>query len=175
MVAIVRYIRKQREQKSLGFHFQYLVTPPYFGRSHNTIWRSAILYLFKILTLKRKMLKYHISCQTYQFLWFLYFLGEERWVSCQASFGREFTSLNDTWQQWKAIENCLLITAKLFKGADKVISEGGSNRQVMTLCFAVPKCFKEHNFIISCHLYLYHFKDLLIGLSMWWWEQFPCT
>lgn len=55
------------------------------------------------------------------------------WGSCQvSSFWRAFTSLNDSWQQWKATENCLLIRAKLVDGTDEVVSQRCGHVQVMT-------------------------------------------
>lgn len=53
--------------------------------------------------------------------------------SCQvSSFWHAFTSLNDSWQQWKATENCLLIRAKLVDETDEVVSQRCGHVQVMT-------------------------------------------
>lgn len=80
--------------------------------------------------------------------------------NCQASFWRPFAFLNDNWHWWKATENCLLISFKLFNDADEVMSERAPfGREIVALAVATSHCFKEHNFITSCHLCLYHFKE----------------
>lgn len=79
--------------------------------------------------------------------------------NCQASFWHAFAFFNDKWHDWKAAENCLLITVKLFKGADKAISKGACfhERHYRPVC---SNRLKEHNFIKSCHLYLFRCKGL---------------
>lgn len=78
--------------------------------------------------------------------------------NCQPSFWHAFAFFNDKWHHWKATENCLLITVKLFKEADKAISKGACYHERHYRSVR-SSGLKEHNFIKSCHLYLYRSKE----------------
>lgn len=119
-------------------------------------------YIFATLTINLYLILFRECAWGHHLLycWWAFFpiLMLQR-ENCQASFWHTFAFFNDKWHHWKATENCLLITVKLFKGADKAISKGACFHETHYR----PVCsggLKEHNFIKSCHLYLYRCKDL---------------